>query len=74
MQQSVIVMDNCSIHHDEDIWQIIEDECGTVNLPVLPYGAELLYRCQTSLPPTVLSRFQPDRGMFFFHEGMAAKA
>jgi hypothetical protein len=28
MDHSVVVMDNCSIHHDEDIHQIIEDECG----------------------------------------------
>jgi transposase len=25
---SVVVMDNCSIHHDEDIRQLIVDECG----------------------------------------------
>ena len=28
MDWSVVVMDNCSIHHDEDIRQIIEVECG----------------------------------------------
>jgi hypothetical protein len=28
MEWSVVVMDNCSIHHDEDIRRIIEDECG----------------------------------------------
>ncbi|TDL24672.1 hypothetical protein BD410DRAFT_719484, partial [Rickenella mellea] len=28
MEQSVVVMDNCTIHHDEDIRQIIEDECS----------------------------------------------
>ena len=28
MDQSVVVMDNCSIHHDEDIRAIIEQECG----------------------------------------------
>ena len=26
---SVVIMDNCAIHHNEDIWQIIEDNCGT---------------------------------------------
>jgi len=25
---SVVIMDNCGIHHDEDIQQVIEDECG----------------------------------------------
>ena len=28
MDRSVVVMDNCSIHHDKDIRQIIEVECG----------------------------------------------
>jgi len=28
MERSVVVMDNCSIHHDEDIRRIIEVECG----------------------------------------------
>ena len=39
-------MDNCSIHHDEDIRQIIEDECGVgshlcteVSLTLLLAGA-----------------------------------
>ncbi|KAI0713719.1 hypothetical protein C8Q76DRAFT_578143, partial [Earliella scabrosa] len=26
--RSVVVMDNCSIHHDEEICQIVEVECG----------------------------------------------
>lgn len=29
MEWSVVVMDNCSIHHDKDIRAIIEQECGT---------------------------------------------
>ena len=28
MEQSVVLMDNCWIHHDEDIQAIIEQECG----------------------------------------------
>jgi transposase len=38
MEHSVVVMDNCSIHHDEDIRQIIEDECGMANLFLPSYG------------------------------------
>lgn len=45
-------MDNCSIHHDEEIQYLIEEECGKVNggvclllLTVLA-GAKLIY-----LPP-----------------------
>ena len=47
-----MVMDNCSIHHDEDIRQIIEVECGmclhfTLGLLLtLLAGAKLIY-----LPP-----------------------
>ncbi|KAA1475514.1 hypothetical protein DENSPDRAFT_745536, partial [Dentipellis sp. KUC8613] len=26
--RSVIVLDNCAIHHDEAVRQIVEDECG----------------------------------------------
>jgi hypothetical protein len=26
--RSVVVMDNCAIHHDEEIRHIIEDDCG----------------------------------------------
>jgi len=53
MERSVVVMDNCSIHHDEDIRQIIEDECGLysclcsdVSLTLQIAGARLIY-----LPP-----------------------
>ena len=28
MDRSVVVLDNCTIHHDEEIRHIIEDECG----------------------------------------------
>ena len=28
MKKSVVVMDNCSIHHDDDIREVIEVECG----------------------------------------------
>jgi len=27
-KNSVVVMDNCTIHHDEDIRKLIVDECG----------------------------------------------
>ncbi|TFK59278.1 hypothetical protein BDN72DRAFT_745289, partial [Pluteus cervinus] len=27
-KNSVVVLDNCSIHHDEDIHHLIEVECG----------------------------------------------
>lgn len=27
--QSAVILDNCAIHHDEDVRQKIEVECGT---------------------------------------------
>jgi hypothetical protein len=27
-KHSVVVLDNCSIHHDEEIHQLIEDDCS----------------------------------------------
>jgi len=31
-KHSVVVMDNCSIHHDEEVRKLIEDECGEYDL------------------------------------------
>jgi hypothetical protein len=28
MKKSVVILDNCSIHHDEELRQIIVEECG----------------------------------------------
>ncbi|TDL14114.1 hypothetical protein BD410DRAFT_690978, partial [Rickenella mellea] len=28
LDRSVVVMDNCAIHHDEEIRRIVVDECG----------------------------------------------
>lgn len=50
-KRSVVVMDNCSIHHDEEVRRLIEDECGVCtdvcwSLKVLPTyvkGARLVY-------------------------------
>jgi transposase len=48
-------MDNCAIHHDEDIRALIEDECGmktikynylNIQITLLVLGARLIY-----LPP-----------------------
>ncbi len=30
--RSVVVMDNCAIHHDKEIHQIVVDECGMFHL------------------------------------------
>ncbi|TFK62728.1 hypothetical protein BDN72DRAFT_748698, partial [Pluteus cervinus] len=27
-KRSVVLLDNCSIHHDEELRRLIEDECG----------------------------------------------
>ena len=50
--RSVVVMDNCAIHHDEEICHIIEDDCGIFELDnnflllISSVGAKLIY-----LPP-----------------------
>ena len=36
--RSVVVMDNCFIYHDEEVWAIVEGECGmSFYLPANPY-------------------------------------
>jgi transposase len=39
--QSVLILDNCSIHHTEEIWALVEDEamCRLIFLP--PYSPDL---------------------------------
>lgn len=51
--RSVVVLDNCAIHHDEEIRRIVVEECGmlfsiTLSEPFLTHiaGARLIY-----LPP-----------------------
>lgn len=57
MDHSVVVLDNCTIHHDEEIRQIIETDCGmflftrilaalSVHQLIAFAGAKLIY-----LPP-----------------------
>lgn len=29
-KRSVVLMDNCSIHHDEEVRELIEDQCGKI--------------------------------------------
>jgi len=52
--RSVVILDNCAIHHDEEIRQIIEIECGASTIVtlrnsqthIIDVGAKLIY-----LPP-----------------------
>jgi hypothetical protein len=71
-KRSVVILDNCSIHHDEEIRQLIEDECGqfasyfvctVLQLPCLIR----LDRCCFDLSPTVLARLQSNRRSFLSH-------
>lgn len=52
LPRSILVCDNCAIHHDEEIRQIVEVECGNTPssqfiLPLIPHtflvGAKLCY-------------------------------
>ena len=74
MNRSVVVMDNCSTHHDEEIRQIIEDECGKcfVSHQTIDIADPFMPRCEAYLPPAILARPQSNRGDIFIHEGMVA--
>ncbi|KAJ3503155.1 hypothetical protein NMY22_g18348 [Coprinellus aureogranulatus] len=39
-KRSVVLLDNCSIHHDEDIRQLIVDECGARLIYLPPYSPD----------------------------------
>lgn len=39
-RNSVVIMDNCTIHHDEDIRKLIEDECGAKLVYLPPYSPD----------------------------------
>ena len=47
-KRSVVVLDNCSIHHDEEIRELVVEECGEISSTALLCcaGARLVY-----LPP-----------------------
>jgi len=38
--RSIAVLDNCAIHHDEDIRKIIEDDCGAKLIYLPPYSPD----------------------------------
>nr|GAT48928.1 transposase domain-containing protein [Mycena chlorophos] len=39
--RSVVVLDNCAIHHDEDVRRIVEEECGARVIYLPPYSPDL---------------------------------
>lgn len=39
-KRSVVVMDNCAIHHEEEIRHLIEDECGARLIYLPPYSPD----------------------------------
>ena len=71
-KQSVVIMDNCSIHHDEEIRKLIVDECSMSTQTLCPtlilmkihhLGARLIY-----LPP-YSPDFNPIEEAFSFIKG-----
>jgi transposase len=50
-------MDNCSIHHDEEIRRLIEDECG-MYLTIL--GSLIYLTCVTGARLVYLPAYSPD--------------
>ena len=55
--QSVVVMDNCAIHHDKDIDAIVVNECGMFETPfkVTLILVWLACRCLLDLPSVILT-------------------
>ncbi|GBE82415.1 hypothetical protein SCP_0407990 [Sparassis crispa] len=39
--RSVVVMDNCAIHHDEEVRQIVVDDCGAKLIYLPPYSPNM---------------------------------
>jgi transposase len=73
LPRSIVILDNCAIHHDEEIRRIIVDECGT--LPVHPaYVLDCVshscLRCKAHLPPAILTGLQSDRAVFLLYQGL----
>jgi len=58
--RSVIVVDNCRIHHSEEIRELVEDDARKLPIPSFFNIANHLPRVQTSLPPPLLPRLQPN--------------
>jgi transposase len=56
MEKSVVVMDNCSIHHDDNIREVIEVECGTYKCN---FGHHFIYFC-TGTRLIYLPPYSPD--------------
>jgi transposase len=54
-KQSVVILDNCSIHHDEDIHELIVEECGELSWLCFPFSRALTRyfsgACLVYLPP-----------------------
>ncbi|KAH7903058.1 hypothetical protein BJ138DRAFT_1021194, partial [Hygrophoropsis aurantiaca] len=60
-KKSVVILDNCSIHHDEELRQIIVDECGECNAdqPIInQLTIDRSARCTSSVPTAILTRLQ----------------
>lgn len=65
---SVLVMDNASIHKGEELKEIVE-EAGSC-LVLRDSAIYTSYRMLTSLSPALLSRFQSHRRIFPVYQGL----
>ena len=71
-KHSVVVMDNCSIHHDEEVCKLIEDECGEYDLD-LSCPLLIIIRCLTYLSSTLFPWLQSNWRSIFGNQGFFAK-
>ena len=60
--RSVVVLDNCAIHHDEEVRRIVVGVCGNLKLMVVDSVFLLIFplnRITVNLLAALLSGFQP---------------
>ena len=73
-KHSIVVIDNCSVHHDQEIQDLIEGECGKYPAQWWRVGLLMIHnRCMANLPPRLLARPQPDWRGILVHQSMVAE-
>lgn len=62
-KRSVIVLDNCRIHHNEALAELVAAAGGSASLVLYPSGRLTFQRLSYPLPSSLFSRFEPNRGI-----------
>lgn len=71
-KRSIVVIDNCAIHHDEDIRRIIVEACGAYKLHVNLTTHKTKYtRRKAHLSPAILTRLESHRRGILYNQSVA---